>query len=79
MHYKRRHSPRQPSIETLNTQVDAWNKAHPEGTAVKVRKDDGAILTTRTRSNAWVMGGHSAVICVVGISGGYDLDRVTPA
>jgi hypothetical protein len=56
---------------------DRWNKLHPEGSAVTVTKDDGSKLETTTRSEAWVLGGHTAVIMVVGISGGYSLTRVT--
>ncbi len=55
---------------------ERWNKLHPEGTAVTVTKDDGSKLDTVTRSAAWVLGGHSAVILVHGISGGYKLTRV---
>lgn len=54
-----------------------WNQQFPEGTPVKVRKDDGSILETKTRSAAWLMGGHSAMVMVDGISGGYMLERVT--
>lgn len=55
--------------------VDAWT--HPEGTSVTVRKDDGSIIDTKTRSGAWMLGGHSAVIMLDGISGCYSLERVT--
>lgn len=61
-----------------------WNEAHPIGTPVSVRKDDGTVLETHTRSVAWTLGeschgpGHTAVVSVNGISGGYSLERVTP-
>lgn len=55
---------------------DAWK--YPEGTPVRVRKDDGAVLETKTRSEAWMLGGHTAVIMVEGISGCYSLERVSP-
>lgn len=58
--------------------VDVWNKCNPTvGTPVKVRKDDGQIVATRTRSHAEVLSGHTAVIWLEGISGCYALDRVT--
>jgi hypothetical protein len=38
----------------------------------------GSELTTKTRSEAWVMGEHTPVVMVEGIAGGYALDRVTP-
>ena len=55
---------------------DRWNKLHPVGSAVTVTKDLGDKLDTVTRSEAWVLGGHTAVILVEGISGGYSLTRV---
>lgn len=62
-----------------------FNAKYPPGTAVKVHKDDGSILETKTRSEAWMLGadsrgyqGHTAVVSVEGISGGYMLNRVTP-
>lgn len=55
-----------------------WNSKHPVGTLVEVTKDDGSIEETLTASEAWVLGGHTAVIKLVGISGGYALNRVRP-
>lgn len=61
--------------------VEQW-KDVPEGTPVIVTKDDGSELKTRTRSIPWMLGassrdsGHTAVIMVEGISGGYGLWRV---
>lgn len=66
---------RKPSPQSA---VDAWNAAHPVGTPVSVRKDGGEIVEGETGSEAWVLGGHSAVVMVTGISGCYLLDRVTP-
>jgi hypothetical protein len=53
-----------------------WNEKHPVGTLVEVTRDNGSIEETLTASEAWVMGGHSAVIKLVGFSGGYSLNRV---
>ena len=58
--------------------VDRWNVAHKVGTAVTVRKDDGSRHEGDTRSEAWGLGGHSAVILITDISGCYLLDRVSP-
>jgi hypothetical protein len=68
--------------------VEKW-KTVPEGTPVIVTKDDGAELRTKTRSIPWMLGadsrdpsdpthspGHTAVIMVEGITGGYGLWRV---
>lgn len=57
--------------------VDDWNAKHPPGTQVNVRMDNGSTRETKTRSEAWLLGGHTAVILMEGISGGYSLDRVT--
>ena len=48
-----------------------------EGTPVHVRKDDGSILETITLSKPWQLGHGAWVVKVGGISGGYNLERVT--
>ncbi len=58
--------------------VDAWNALHPVGTPVTVRRDNGFILYTETRSVAWLLSNGDAVVQVQGISGCYKLDRVQP-
>ena len=58
-------------------EADAWNAAHEVGCEVRVTKDNGDILETITRSTAWELCGHASVL-VVGISGGYSLERVKP-
>lgn len=60
----------------LEAEVTAFNNANPVGTSVVVTRDDGTHHLTKTRSEAFVMGGHSAMIQVHGISGAYRLDRV---
>lgn len=54
---------------------DAWK--YPEGTPVTVRKDDGSVVATSTRSMPWMVGG-TAVILLEDFSGGYSLERVRP-
>ena len=61
--------------------VDKWNAAYPVGTDVMRYKfidplEDGS--PTKTRSDAWVMGGHSAMVMVDGVSGGVCLESVVP-
>jgi len=74
--------PKRKSQSELSKQIGAWNAHRPTGTEVQVRMDDDTIRTTKTRSEAWVLGGHSqghsAVILLEGISGAYSLDRVKP-
>ncbi len=58
---------------------DGFNASCPVGIAVSVRRDDGSVLWTTTRSEAWILGGHTPVIMVKGISGAYLLERVKRA
>lgn len=71
--------PKRPSLAKLQASCDAWNSAHPVGTAVIVTRDMGEEQPTKTRSTAYVLSGHTAVIFVDGISGCYLLERVRPA
>jgi len=69
---------KRPTTQQLQTQCDDFNGRYQVGQSVTVRKDDRSGVSTRTRSTAQVLGGHSAVIWLEGISGCYLLDRVTP-
>ena len=53
------------------------NQELPVGTPVNLRRDDGSIFETVTRSIPWKLGGHTWVVMVEGIAGGYLLDRIT--
>jgi hypothetical protein len=65
------------------TAFDSWT--HPVGTLVDVTRDNGHIERTRTRSMPWMLGassqsqGHTPVIMLDGISGGFLLTRVRVA
>lgn len=61
----------------LMAYVKLWNRFCPVGCEVNVRRDDGQMLQTKTRSEAWLAGGHTPVICVEGITGCFALERVT--
>lgn len=67
--------PKSPHI--LANELDAFNKQFPIGTPVNVRLDDGTLKETNIRSEAWTMGGHSNVVKVDGIAGGYMIERIT--
>lgn len=69
---------RKPNIQKLQKQCDDWNSAHPVGTAVILKRDSGHEQQTRTRSEAQVLSGHSAVIWLDDVSGCYSLNNVTP-
>jgi hypothetical protein len=58
--------------------VTSWANV-PVGTDVVVTKDDGKEIRTRTRSEAFLLGGHTACIQLEGISGCYALERVRKA
>lgn len=58
--------------------VDDWNNAYPVGTPVRLTRDNGNVVITRTRSEAEVLSGHTAVIWLEGVSGCYCLDKVEP-
>jgi hypothetical protein len=71
---------RKPKTEAeLFAQVNEWNTRQAEKTPVDVTLDDGTVKRTITSGKAFVLGGHSAVIFLEGISGCYALNRVTPA
>ncbi len=69
---------KRPVRENPQIAVQKWNEQHSVGTLVFVLRDSGATETTRTRSKAEVLSGHTAVIWLEGISGCYLLDRVRP-
>ena len=61
--------------------VANWNAKHPIGTPVthyKFIHPQREGTETKTRSEAWIMGGHSAMVMVEGVAGGVDLESVKP-
>ncbi len=72
---------KQKSPELLQTMVDDWNAKYPVGTPVTRYKLINPLEEpgeTKTRSAAWVMSGHSAMVMVEGVSGGVILESVVP-
>ncbi len=67
-----------PNPKAEARRVEHFNALYNPGKIVDVRKDDGTVVSTTTETKAWVLGGHTGVIQVAGISGAYRLDRVTP-
>jgi hypothetical protein len=57
--------------------VESWNRVVPVGANVDVTLDDGSIKQTKTRSEAFMLGGHTAVVFLEGFPGAYSLSRVT--
>lgn len=67
---------RQKQQANLQDQCDRFNAKCPVGSVVTVTDDFGEKNITRTKSEAYLMCG-SAVVMLDGISGCYDLDRVS--
>lgn len=57
---------------------DEFNAKCKVGGHVTVALDDGRTINTTTVSEAQIMGGHTAVVWLLGVSGCYALERVTP-
>ncbi len=67
------------SEKKLQQLCDRFNSKVSVGAEVFVKLDGvEEPFKTRTKSEAYVMGGHSAVIFLWNVSGCYLLDRVTP-
>lgn len=71
---------RKPNTKKMQAECDAFNAKHPVGSDVVVRLDGvDEPFITRTRSEAQILSGHSAVIWLENVSGCYLLDRVSQA
>ncbi|HGO6128480.1 TPA: hypothetical protein ACK3RK_007065 [Burkholderia cepacia] len=64
----------------LERAVTDWNRQHGVGAFVKYHRiiGEGEGVATKTRSEAWVLSGHTAVVMVEGVSGCVALDAITP-
>lgn len=72
---------KRPNLDQLQKQANNWNEKFPIGTSVTRYKLINPLREgseTQTRSEAWVMGGHSVMIMVKGVSGGVLLESVVP-
>jgi hypothetical protein len=63
--------------KSAQKKCDAWNGANPVGTAVRLKRDSGETIETKTRSEAYVANAGYPVIFLEGVTGYYLLDRVT--
>jgi hypothetical protein len=78
---QRRSIPHRKSPKELQFIVDEWNRNYFVGTAVTRYALINPLrepMVTKTCSVAWVMGGHSAMVMVEGVSGGVALESVVP-
>lgn len=64
----------------LERVVADWNRRHGVGALVKYHRiiGEGEGVATKTRSEAWVLSGHTAVVMVEGVSGCVALEAVLP-
>ncbi len=70
---------KRPSMAEMSRQVELFNHGVNIGDFVTYRTDAGALMSTRTRSAAYILSGHTPVVFVEGLAGCVLLDRVTPA
>lgn len=66
----------QESTKVMGSKVKVFNEKHPVDASVVVIKDDGERVKTSVKYPANIMGGHTAVVWLNGISGAYALNRV---
>jgi hypothetical protein len=70
-----------PSPAAQQKLADDWNAKHAVGTPVTRYKLINPLREpqeTKTRSEAWVMGGHTAMVMVDGVAGGVMVESVKP-
>ncbi len=65
-------------LAQLQKQCDDFNARIPIGSAVKLTKDLGHVVETKTRSEAQVLSGHSAVVWLESERGCWEIERVAP-
>lgn len=59
--------------------VREWNADHPIGTPIRfwpLSRGEDPVYHGRTRSEAWLLGGHSAVVLTTNYSGAVALSHV---
>lgn len=63
----------------IDNRCQQWNAAFPSGTAVRyfpISGLDTSFTDTKTRSEAWVMGGDSLVVMLEDVSGCVACDQI---
>lgn len=70
-------APNRPTLAQLEQQCSAWNAAHEVGVTVAYEeiRGEGETFRGKSRSEAQVLGGHSAVIWLEGKSSCVSLDH----
>jgi len=62
--------------QSMERVVREFNELVNIGDSVVLIEDKGSRTTTRTRSEAWIIGSGAALVKVEGKTGGYDLTRI---
>ena len=57
--------------------VKNWNQLNLVGSPCVYENDFGSKMSTKTRSEAWLLGGHTPVVLVDRISACVELERIT--
>ena len=73
---------RPPTAAQLQKQVAEFNAKYPVGTPVtytSVMDMPSTARQTKIWHAAWIMGGHSVMVRVEGVSGGVCVEHITPA
>lgn len=71
---------KKPNVKKMQAECDAFNANNPIGSDVLVKLNDvDGPFRTRTRSEAQILSGHSAVIWLENVSGCCLLDCVSAA
>lgn len=67
-----------PSKKAAEAKVKHWNETTPIGSRVRYwpGRREGEGVESKTRSEAWLLGGHSAVVQVEGRGGSIALTHV---
>lgn len=68
--------PKIKSQRELELEVENFNLKHKIGDKVKLKIGGTVTKDATTRSEATILGGHSAVVFLEGISGCYSLDCI---
>lgn len=58
--------------------IELFNNSYPYGSSVYLLKDGGTIVHTFIVSEAWAVAPNSILVRVLGVSGGYAIDRIFP-
>ncbi|NIP51475.1 MAG: hypothetical protein GWN94_10540 [Phycisphaerae bacterium] len=64
------------SADVMIGKCNAFNELHPVGSQVVYINDLGEIIKTKVKAEAQILCGHTPIVFLDGVRGGYALDRV---